>query len=198
MQKITMRLRLGCALLLLSSFAAADIVDDVREAFAQNSLSYAQTTLKNYRDQHGADPAYLEALSWTARGALAARDYNQAYSLARQTQLLSAQQLKKRKLDAEPHLPVALGAAYEVESEVLAARSEKPQAILPAEVGASNLWQHFDRLPSAEEPQPAHLRRQTRSRIDCPRASWEGAGWVGTIERFPYIALLLGALVRGL
>lgn len=130
MHKITMRLRLGCALLLLSSFAAADIVDDVRQALVQNNFSYAQTTLKNYRDQHGIDPAYLEALSWTARGALAARDYNQAYSLARQTQLLSAQQLKKRKLDVEPHLPMALGAAYEVESEVLAARSEKPQAIL--------------------------------------------------------------------
>jgi thiol-disulfide isomerase/thioredoxin len=125
-----MRLHVCCAILLLSSFAAADIVDDVREALVQNNFGAAQTALKSYRDQHGVDGAYLEGLSWTARGALVARDYNQAYSLARQTQLLSAQQLKKRKLDSEPHLPTALGAAYEVESEVLAARGEKPQAIL--------------------------------------------------------------------
>jgi len=125
-----MRLHVCCALLLLSSFAAADIVDDVRDALEANKPTLAQAALKSYRDQHGADPAYLDALSWTARSALAARDYNQAYSLARQTQLLSAPQLKKRKLDAEPHLPMALGAAYEVESQVLAARGEKPQAVL--------------------------------------------------------------------
>ena len=46
MHKITMRLRLGCVLLLLSSFAVADIVDDVREALAQDNFSYAQITLK--------------------------------------------------------------------------------------------------------------------------------------------------------
>jgi len=37
--------------------------------------------------------------------------------------------LKQRSLDAEPHLPLALGAALEVESQVLAARGEKTQAI---------------------------------------------------------------------
>ena len=36
--------------------------------------------------------------------------------------------LKQRPLDAEPHLPQALGAAIEVQSQVLAARGQRTQA----------------------------------------------------------------------
>src|SRR6202008_2560863 len=39
------------------------------------------------------------------------------------------EQLKQRSLDAEPHLPLALGAALEVQSQVLAARGQKAQAV---------------------------------------------------------------------
>jgi thiol-disulfide isomerase/thioredoxin len=39
------------------------------------------------------------------------------------------EQLKQRKLDAEPHLPMALGAALEVESQSLAARGQRTQAL---------------------------------------------------------------------
>src|SRR5258705_9329329 len=49
---------------------------------------------------------------------------------ARQTERLSRQQLYNRKLDAEPHLPLALGAALEVQAQVLAARGQQPQAAL--------------------------------------------------------------------
>jgi thiol-disulfide isomerase/thioredoxin len=37
--------------------------------------------------------------------------------------------LAKRPLDAEPHLPIALGAALEVQAQVLAARGETAQAV---------------------------------------------------------------------
>ncbi len=37
--------------------------------------------------------------------------------------------MKKRPLDAEPHLPIALGAALEVQSQVLAARGQRTQAV---------------------------------------------------------------------
>ena len=46
-----------------------------------------------------------------------------------QNQALAVEQLKQRPLDAEPHLPTALGAAIEVESQTLAARGERTQAI---------------------------------------------------------------------
>ena len=38
------------------------------------------------------------------------------------------EQLKQRSLDADPHLPIALGAALEVQSQVLAARGQRTQA----------------------------------------------------------------------
>ena len=37
--------------------------------------------------------------------------------------------LAKRPLDAEPHLPIALGAALEVQAQVLAARGNSAQAV---------------------------------------------------------------------
>src|SRR3954466_14054970 len=42
---------------------------------------------------------------------------------------MAAEQLKTRALDAEPHLPLALGAALEVQSQTLAARGQKAQAV---------------------------------------------------------------------
>ena len=67
-----MRLRSFAILLLLSSLAFADIVEDVRTALAQRNFAAADSQLQAYRAQHGVDPAYLEALSWTAREALGA------------------------------------------------------------------------------------------------------------------------------
>src|ERR1700751_4682256 len=116
--------------LCLSSISFADIITDLRAALDQKNPAAADSQLQTYRSQHGVDPEYLEALSWTARAALARKDYKQAYAAARQNQLLSGQMISKRSLGAEPHLPLALGAAYEVESQVLAARGEHAQAVL--------------------------------------------------------------------
>ncbi len=54
---------------------------------------------------------------------------DRADNYARQTETLSQQLLAKRPLDAEPHLPIALGAALEVQAQVLAARGETAQAV---------------------------------------------------------------------
>ena len=124
-----MTLRLFAVLLVFSSFCFADIVKDVRTALAQNNVAAADSELSAYRAQHGVDPEYLEALSWTARGALSANQLDQATNYARQTETLARQQLQHRSLDAEPHLPIALGAALEVEAQVLAARGQNAQAV---------------------------------------------------------------------
>ncbi len=58
-----------------------------------------------------------------------AHQLDRAQSYARQTQSLVRELLAKRPLDAEPHLPMALGAALEVEAQVLAARGEQTQAV---------------------------------------------------------------------
>jgi len=123
-----MRLRSFAILLLLSSLAFADIVEDVRAALAQRNFAAADSQLQAYRAQHGVDPLYLEALSWTARAALDANQLQQADTAAKQTETLARQLLQKRSLDAEPHLPIALGAAFEVEAQVLAAHGQNAQA----------------------------------------------------------------------
>ena len=123
-----MRFRYLAILLVVSSLAFADIVEDVRTALVQRNFALADSELKTYRAQHGVDPEYLEALSWTAREALAANQLDQADAAAKQTEALARQLLEKRSLDTEPHLPIALGAAFEVQAQVLAARGQNAQA----------------------------------------------------------------------
>ena len=117
------------SILLIASCAWAGIVDNVRYALAQNNFSAAEAELNAYRNQRGADSEYAEANSWMARYALEAQQYDQAAAYAKQTKAVVLEQLKQRPLDAEPHLPLALGAALEVQSEVLAARGQKAQAV---------------------------------------------------------------------
>jgi thiol-disulfide isomerase/thioredoxin len=116
-------------LIALLSPAWAGVVEDVRGALAQNSLPAAQAELNSYRAQNGVTPEYVEAYSWLARAALSNGDYDQATAYAKQTKTLALEQLKQRPLDAEPHLATGLGAAIEVESQGLAARGQRAQAV---------------------------------------------------------------------
>jgi thiol-disulfide isomerase/thioredoxin len=115
-------------LLLLSTASFAGITDDVRDALARNDLSAAESALQNYHAHQGATADYAEALSWMARANLQSKHFDRAESYARQTESLSRQLLAKRALDAEPHLPIAVGAAIEVEAQILAARGEQAKA----------------------------------------------------------------------
>ena len=89
-----------------------------------NNASAAETELQSYRTRQGVTPDYVEALSWMARASLASKQLDRAETYAKQSETLSRQLLVKRPLDAEPHLPIALGAAIEVQAQVLAARGE--------------------------------------------------------------------------
>jgi thiol-disulfide isomerase/thioredoxin len=114
---------------MLATPAWAGIVEDVRGALGQNSFSAAEADLNAYRAKNGITAEYLEAYSWLARAALDAKQYDQAAAYAKQTESLALDQLKRRTLDSDPHLPIALGAAIEVKAQVLAARSQRTQAV---------------------------------------------------------------------
>jgi thiol-disulfide isomerase/thioredoxin len=121
-----------CTVLLglsLTASASAGIVDEVRQTLAQNNFSAAETELNAYRGQQGVTPEYLEAYSWLGRAALDARELDQAAAYAKQTRSLALEELKERPLDAEPHLPIALGAALEVQARVMVARGQRTQAV---------------------------------------------------------------------
>ncbi len=124
-----MRFKVLVIVLLLRVSAWAGIVEDVRVSLMRNNFSAAEAELNSYRSGRGVTPEYLEAYSWLARAALDAGQYDQATAYAKQTRSLVAEQLRTRALDAEPHLPMALGAALEVQSQVLAARGERTQAV---------------------------------------------------------------------
>lgn len=124
-----MNLRRLVILFLLSSFSFAGITTDVRTILSQGNFTAAATALENYRTAHGVDPDYLEALSWMARASLSANQLDQAATYARQTETLAREQLRHRTLDAEPHLPLALGAAIEVQAQILTARGQQAQAV---------------------------------------------------------------------
>ncbi len=113
----------------LTTFAWAGIVENVRVALMQNNFAAAESQLESYRNQAGVNGEYLEAYSWMARAAFDQGDYTRAETYAKQTKALAVELLKKRPLDAEPHLPLALGAAYEVQAQVLAAHGQKTQAV---------------------------------------------------------------------
>jgi thiol-disulfide isomerase/thioredoxin len=131
-----MRIRVGAwspvflAILFCVSAVGQDyLIDDVRRQLAQNSFAAAELELRTYKTQQGVTPEYLEAMSWMARGAAAEKQWGQATGYATETRRLSEQLLTKRKLDAEPHLPVALGAAYEVLAQGMAEKGQHAQAV---------------------------------------------------------------------
>jgi thiol-disulfide isomerase/thioredoxin len=123
-----MRLLLILALTLTAS--AQDIVKSVRAAIAQNNFALGETLIRNYAATKGSTPEMIEAESWLGRGALAARQYDKADGYAAQTRKLALEQVAHRKLDAEPRLPLALGASIEVQAQVMAARGERGEAVL--------------------------------------------------------------------
>jgi thiol-disulfide isomerase/thioredoxin len=124
-----MRFRLFLLAILLPVSAWAGIVDDVRIASSRNNFSAAESELNSYRSAYGVTGEYLEAYSWLARAALDRQQYDQATAYAKQTRALIVEQLKTRPLDSDPHMPLALGAALEVQAQALALRGQRARAI---------------------------------------------------------------------
>jgi thiol-disulfide isomerase/thioredoxin len=115
-------------LILVSTSSFAGIVEEVRSSLLQNNFASAETELQSYQAQRGATAEYLEALSWMARAQLQANQLDRATQIAKQTQSLCMQQLRRRALDSEPHLQIALGNALEVEAQALAAQGKRSLA----------------------------------------------------------------------
>ncbi len=108
---------------------AQDFISTVRMTLDAYGVTAGESVLKQYRDARGITPEYLEAYSWLGRKALADRNYAAAEKYAQQTYQMSAAELKRRKLDAEPHLPIALGAAIEVHGQATAAQGNRTGAV---------------------------------------------------------------------
>jgi len=115
--------------LLLGVASAQSIVRDVRAAIAQNNFALAESLIQKHKAAQGATPEMILAVSWLGRGALAAKQLDRADAHAAEARNLALEQLKRRKLDAEPNLPLALGASIEVQSQVMAGRGARDEAV---------------------------------------------------------------------
>lgn len=125
-----MQKRLISYALLAASTATSAIIKDVRDSIAKQDFQTAATSIDSYQKTQGVTPELLEAMSWMGRGALASKDYANAEAWSAKAYRLSSAELAKRPLDAERHLPIALGAAIEVHAQTLAAKGDRSAAVV--------------------------------------------------------------------
>lgn len=107
----------------------ASLADDVRMLVARRDFAAAEHEVRAYQSQNGATPELAAALSWLARGALDAHRNDEADAYAVQARRVAASLPGAHQPDADPRLSTALGAAFEVHAQVLAARGERLQAV---------------------------------------------------------------------
>jgi thiol-disulfide isomerase/thioredoxin len=105
------------------------LVKEVRAAIAKGDLVAAQALVDADRASRGVTPENLEALSWLGRGALNAKLWDRAEEVAQRTYDLAVAELKRRPMDQEPRLPVAIGAAIEVLAQAAAAQGRRSEAV---------------------------------------------------------------------
>jgi thiol-disulfide isomerase/thioredoxin len=126
--------RLAGLIVVLACFVSAQqrvsIVDFVKAVATGGDFATAEKALNQYKTALGTTPEYIEAFSWIGRARLAKKDFSGASQNADAVRQLAMAELSKRQLDAEPHLPTALGAAIEVESQALAAQNRRDEAVV--------------------------------------------------------------------
>lgn len=123
-----LKLLLLCAIPLALT-AQSSLTDQVRALASKGDFAGADNLANTYRGRTGMDAEYALAVSWEGRNALAQKQYDRAETYADRAREVSLELLKKRKLDAEPKLPLALGASIEVTAQVMAARGERSSAV---------------------------------------------------------------------
>jgi thiol-disulfide isomerase/thioredoxin len=106
------------------------IVEFVRANAMAGNYAVAAKGLAQFRAAHGVNPEYVMALSWVGRNRLAQKNVEEAEKNAAEVIKLSEAELVHRKLDAEPMLPLALGAGIEVEAQALAAQNRRDEAVV--------------------------------------------------------------------
>jgi thiol-disulfide isomerase/thioredoxin len=109
--------------------SGATLIEGVRESIARNDLPRASEMIRSYRASKGVTPEAVEALSWMARAEFAQKNLVQADKYAQETYKLSQDQLKTHPLLRDPNLQIAIGAAIEVEANVLVTRGQRAEAV---------------------------------------------------------------------
>jgi thiol-disulfide isomerase/thioredoxin len=133
-RKAFLKKPLGGLCLIVAGLAWAQqnvtIVDFVHAYSLAGDFTTAEKGLAQYRASRGITPEYLQALSWVGRTQLAHHNVAAAEKNAAEVMKLCLVELTHRKLDAEPLLPLALGAGIEVQAQSLAAENRRDEAVV--------------------------------------------------------------------
>jgi thiol-disulfide isomerase/thioredoxin len=104
-------------------------IREVRDDIAKGAFAAGEQKVRTFQAEKGWTPAALEALSWLGRGQLAAGNLDEALRYAFETETRSLEAMKTRELDAETRLPIALGAAIEVQAQATAKKGDLADAV---------------------------------------------------------------------
>lgn len=107
----------------------ASVVQDVRTLVARQDFAAAERAVRAYQERSGATAELAAALSWLARGELAAGRLDAADAHAGEARRVAGKVPGAQEPDRDPKLATAIGAAIEVHAQVLAGRGERAQAI---------------------------------------------------------------------
>jgi len=112
---------LTLTLIFLTAGAAGELVRLVRLKLSAGDLASAVSAVEDYKEKHGADAEYLDAMGWLARGAemLKQPDAAAAY----------VAELRREIREEKPDLVIPLGAAIEVEGKLRVAREGRGSAL---------------------------------------------------------------------
>ena len=119
----------GSKLLILSCIASASLAAAQKAVPSPAQVAQAEAQVQAYRARNGVNPQVLQFMSEIARAKLALGQVEAAKSYARETEQLCRQELAHRALDAEPQLPLALGASIEVQAQAMAESGQRGAAL---------------------------------------------------------------------
>jgi thiol-disulfide isomerase/thioredoxin len=179
-----LRLAAPALLACLAAFPQGSVVNAVRAAIAQHDLRGAEQIARAFQSRTGPRPDLAAALSWIARAQLAAGNPDRADAFATETAQMAARFLAARKLDEDPWLPTAVGAAIEVHAQVLAARGDRAEAV-------AYLREQLKTYASTSLVERIGKNVNLLSLEGKPAPALDAAHWVGSV-RPPSLAALRG------
>jgi cytochrome c biogenesis protein CcmG/thiol:disulfide interchange protein DsbE len=171
-------------LVAISATAQNSIVNAVRAAIAQNDIQGAERMVMAFQARTGPRSDLAAALSWIARAHLAAKALDRADQYAGEASRMAARLLGSQKLDDDPWLPTAVGAAIEVHGQALAARGERAEAL-------AYLREQLQRYASTSIAERIGKNINLLNLEGKPAPALEAAEWIGT-ERPATLASLRG------
>ena len=131
-------LPLMAASLFLPLAVGQNLVRDVRSAIGKNDFTAAEARIGKYRASSGVTSEMLEAQSWLGRARWPRNNWTGRKLTPRRPTSWRSRLLKTRRLDDDASLPIALGAAIEVQAQVMRrpGRKKRGHRIPPARASA--------------------------------------------------------------